>query len=78
MSDPRIQSLASKHARTPGQILLRWAIQKNYIVLPKSVHQERVVENADVFGFVLDRGDMEVLDSCDQGGNVGWDPTVWK
>ena len=42
---PIITKLASKHSRTPGQILLRWATQRGFIVIPKSVKPERMAEN---------------------------------
>jgi hypothetical protein len=71
MSDPTVTKIAAKHKKTPGQVLLRWAIQLDYIVLPKSVHHERVIENADCFDFTLDKGDMDALYKLDDNGNVG-------
>ncbi|KAI9032446.1 aldo/keto reductase [Hyaloraphidium curvatum] len=76
--DPRLQKIAEKHGKTPAQVLLRWAIDHNYIVLPKSVHQDRILSNADVFDFKLDKDDLDEMAKWDSGGNVGWDPTTWN
>lgn len=58
-SAPEITSLATKYGKTPVQILLRFMIQQNIIVIPKSVHEERIRENIDVFDFSIT--DEEVL-----------------
>ena len=64
---PEISELAGKYGKTPAQILLRWEIQSGYIVIPKSVHQERIFENADIFDFELDEADMSQLSSMNTG-----------
>ena len=45
-----IRALAQAHGRTPAQIMLRWALQKEVVTIPKSVHKERILENAAIFG----------------------------
>ncbi|KAH7162473.1 NADP-dependent oxidoreductase domain-containing protein [Dactylonectria estremocensis] len=67
LNDPTLRIIASKHGKTPAQVLVRYALQKNWIPLPKSAQADRIRENADVFGFVLDEGDMTMLDALDEG-----------
>ena len=71
---PEIAELAGKYGKTPAQILLRWEIQSGYIVIPKSVHQERIFENADIFDFELDETDMSQLSSMNTGKHSSHDP----
>ncbi|MBQ0000400.1 MAG: aldo/keto reductase [Clostridiales bacterium] len=58
--------LATKYAKTPAQIGLRWMVQKNISVIPKSVHKDRIAENADIFDFTIEPEDMAILDSLNQ------------
>jgi diketogulonate reductase-like aldo/keto reductase len=58
-----------------AQILLRWALQKGYVILPKSVKRERIHENADI-DFAITDEDMVLLDSFNEDLVTGWDPTV--
>jgi diketogulonate reductase-like aldo/keto reductase len=66
LSDRKIQSLAKSYFRTPAQIMLRWAIQKDIIVIPKSVHRERIIENARIFDFSISDADMAALDALEK------------
>ncbi len=75
MDHPVLRSVAAKHGRTPAQVLVRWALEHGRVVIPKSVHRERIRENADVFGFALDRHDLAALDAVDEGYRTSWDPT---
>lgn len=59
--------LSKKHGKTPSQILIRWAIDKGFLPLPKSDTPKRIEENADVFGWGLDKEDIASLDAQDQG-----------
>ncbi|KAK5134043.1 hypothetical protein LTR08_007048 [Meristemomyces frigidus] len=63
MSDPLLLPLAAKHGKTPAQILLRWGLQQGFVVLPKSVTHARIEQNADIFDFELDEGDMRGLET---------------
>jgi 2,5-diketo-D-gluconate reductase A len=65
--------LAAKYGVTEAQLLLRWAVQHGWPVLPKSSRPERVLENADVFGFALEQLDMAALDEMDRGLALAWD-----
>ena len=59
-------------------MLLRWGIQHGMVVLPKSVNEERIAENAAVFDFELDADAMRMLDALDEGAATGWDPRQQK
>ena len=62
---------------SPAQVMLKWAVQKGFVVLPKSVNPKRIAENADLFGWELSSTAMEELDALGEGFSTGWDPTVW-
>jgi len=72
---PAIKKIASDYSKTPAQIMLRWALQHGIIVIPKSVHAERIKENAGIFDFSIKESDMKLLDSLDEGFRVCSDPT---
>ena len=59
--------MADKYKKSPAQILVRYALQKNWIPMPKSGNPDRIKQNADVFDFALDKGDMKTLDGLDRG-----------
>lgn len=73
---PVIVSLARRRERTPAQILLRWALERGLVVLPKSVHPERIAENAALFDFALSPEDHVALDGLDEGFRTCWDPNA--
>jgi diketogulonate reductase-like aldo/keto reductase len=75
---PVLTEVARHAKRTNAQVLLRWGIQHGMVVLPKSVRQERIEENAKVFDFELDAGAMHKLDALDEGYATGWDPRDQK
>eukprot|EP00762_Andalucia_godoyi_P001265 ANDGO_04955.mRNA.1 Aldose reductase A len=63
LDDQKIAGIAKKHGKSPAQVLIRWAIQRKTVVIPKSVHEERIKDNAKVFDFSLDGQDMAEIDS---------------
>jgi diketogulonate reductase-like aldo/keto reductase len=75
MDEPVIRRIAERHGRTPAQVLVRWALEHGLVVIPKSVQPGRIRENADVFGFSLDAGELAALDALDEGYRTSWDPT---
>jgi diketogulonate reductase-like aldo/keto reductase len=80
MDDPRLVSIAGRCQRSVAQVMIRWTLQHGWISLPKSVRQERIVENADVFDFELASADMLTLDSMDEGYYTvrpDWIPDKW-
>ncbi|KAL3696631.1 hypothetical protein R1sor_010707 [Riccia sorocarpa] len=74
LADPVVCDIASLRKRTPAQILLRWGVQHNVVVLPKSVKKERIQENAAIFDFVLSDEEMDRLDGLDQSHHFCWSP----
>lgn len=65
--NPTVREIAEKHSKTPGQIALRFLIQKGVAVIPKSTSIERLKENFAIFDFVLDEADMAALKGLDLG-----------
>jgi diketogulonate reductase-like aldo/keto reductase len=70
LGDDRVREIAERHGRTPAQVLIRWAVQRELVVLPKSTHRERIEENAQVFDFALSVEDMATLDALDTTGGT--------
>ncbi|MBA4790777.1 MAG: aldo/keto reductase [Rhizobiales bacterium] len=75
LDDPVIGEIAKAHGRSPAQIIIRWNIQSDLIVIPKSATPSRIEENARVFDFELSPAQMAALDGLDRAdGRVGPDP----
>jgi diketogulonate reductase-like aldo/keto reductase len=74
-SHPVISALAAKYGKTPAQIMLRWALQHDVVVIPKSANRQRIGENAGVFDFDITPEDLARLDACDENFRVSWDPS---
>lgn len=75
LGDPRLVAMATRYGRSPAQVLIRWGLQKGFIVLAKSNRPERIRENAAVFDFALSDEDMTTLDGFNENLVTGWDPT---
>jgi diketogulonate reductase-like aldo/keto reductase len=70
LDDPTVTAVAKAVGRTPAQVLLRWCVQRDIPVLPKSTHKERIIENAALFDFALSDADMSTLDDLDATGRT--------
>jgi diketogulonate reductase-like aldo/keto reductase len=70
LSDARVREIAERVGRTPAQVLLRWCVQRDLIVIPKSTHRERIEGNAEIFDFTLSDEDMAALDALDETGGT--------
>ncbi len=68
--NPTILQLAEKYGKTPAQIMLRWNIQREVVVIPKSTHIERMEENFNVFDFTLTSEDMQAISSLDKNESL--------
>lgn len=66
MKHPTIASLAKKYSCTPGQLLVRWSLQHDYVPLPKSVRKERIIENGSITHFEISPDDMKTMDGLDE------------
>jgi diketogulonate reductase-like aldo/keto reductase len=76
LQHPVMLELAAQTGKSPAQVMLRWGIQKGFIVLPKSVTPARIQENAALFDFELDVAAMTRLDALEEGLVTGWDPAT--
>jgi diketogulonate reductase-like aldo/keto reductase len=74
LDDPVLAEIGRVHGKTPAQVLIRWAIQHDFVVLPKSVNPARIQANYNVFDFELTEDHMRRLDDLDEGLVTGWDP----
>lgn len=74
MDNPVLVEMAHKYGKTPAQILIRWPLQHDVIVIPKSSNPKRIEENADVFDFEINAKDMKTLDGLNQDLRTSWNP----
>jgi 2,5-diketo-D-gluconate reductase A len=74
LTDPIIMRIADRHGKTPAQVLIRWHLQNGLIVIPKSVHEDRITQNIDVFDFELSELDLSEIATLDDGTRVGMHP----
>lgn len=74
LGEPVLASIGEKYGKSPAQVILRWHIQLGLIVIPKSVHEERIKQNIDVFDFELSDEDMAQIASLDTETRQGADP----
>lgn len=75
-TDPTLLSLSNDLNKTVAQILIRWAIEHNLVVIPKSVQKEHILENADVYDFSLSNSHLKLLDNMDENLRTCWNPTT--
>src|SRR5713226_8441203 len=66
LSNQTVRRIAAAIGRTPAQVLLRWSLQQDLVVIPKSTHRERIEENVQIFDFTLSDEDMTALDALDR------------
>lgn len=66
-TDEMLQEIAAVYGRTVGQLLLRWNVQRGVVVIPKSVHKERIGENFNIWDFTISGEDMVKISSLDMG-----------
>ncbi len=71
VKDRKVAKIAKRLGRTPAQVLIRWGLQHGVPQIPKSTHQSRIVENAQVFDFELSEDDMRTLDGLDKTNGTG-------
>ena len=73
-NEPVLVEIAKKHNKSVAQVILRWHIQNEVIVIPKSTHESRIIENGHVFDFELDSSDMESINALNENKRFGKDP----
>ncbi len=65
--EPVLKVIAEKHGKSIGQVVLRWNVQRGVVVIPKSTHVERIVENFNIWDFTLSDDEMNVISALDKG-----------
>lgn len=77
LADPTLEKIARKHGKSVAQVIIRWHLKEGLIVIPKSIHRERISGNFDVFDFDLDASDMQTIRDMDAAdGRTGPDPAT--
>ena len=74
---PELVEIGRRHGKSPSQVSIRWILQHGVATIPKSVHAERIAENAEVFDFELTAEEMAAIDSVDRNYRLGPDPDVF-
>lgn len=72
--DPELTRIGQKYDKTAAQAVLRWEIQRGIVTIPKSVHKERIEENADIFDFELAEDDVIAINHMDRDDRTGPHP----
>jgi diketogulonate reductase-like aldo/keto reductase len=71
---PVLKKIAAKYRKSAAQILLRWVLEHDVVVIPKSSNPDRILENAEIFNFKIDDEDMMQLNGLDENYRVSWNP----
>ena len=66
LNHPTLVGLAKKYGKNSAQILIRWSLQHGLVVIPKSIHENRIRENIQVFDFHIEESDMKMLDALNE------------
>ncbi|PLR80773.1 aldo/keto reductase [Bacillus canaveralius] len=69
-----LKEIGAKYDKSPAQVILRWDLQREIVTIPKSINENRIIENANIFDFELSRDDMEKINSLNENRRVGADP----
>jgi len=78
LSDPTINQLAEKYNKTAAQIILRWNYQQDVVTIPKSTHQQRIIENTKITDFELSNEDVQKIQKMDKQKRTLWyDDFYW-
>ncbi|KAB7666062.1 aldo/keto reductase [Bacillus sp. B1-b2] len=74
LDNPLLRELAHKYQKSVAQVIIRWDLQNGIVTIPKSVKEQRIIENGNVFDFCLTKEEMKRIDSLNQDLRVGPDP----
>lgn len=77
VNHPAINAIAARYDKSGAQILIRWSLQCGNIVLPKSVHRDRIIQNLQIYDFEISASDMELLDGLNQDFHTGSNPDTF-
>lgn len=76
LDEPVLAGIAEKFGKTPAQVVIRWHLDRDLVVFPKSVSLDRIRENGDVFDFTLDDDDRAAIAGLDTGERTGRNPDL--
>ncbi|MBA5790947.1 aldo/keto reductase, partial [Escherichia coli] len=71
---PEIKAIADAHGKSVAQVILRWDLQIGVVTIPKSVYQERIIQNADIFDFELSEEEVAKIRGLNKDERTGPDP----
>lgn len=74
LDDPTIMEIANYHEKNAAQVILRWDLQKGVVTIPKSIKEQRIISNADIFDFELTEEEMKKISSLNKNERTGPDP----
>lgn len=78
LDDAAIRRIAEKHGKTTAQVIIRWHLESQHVVIPKSVTPERIRNNFEVFDFTLDPDDMQAIAALNRDERLGPDPETFN
>lgn len=76
LENTELKRIADNHGKSPAQVVIRWHLQNELIVIPKSVHDERIKQNFNIFDFELSEDEVSTISSIESGGRQGPDPST--
>lgn len=71
---PVLNDIAANHSKSVAQVILRWDLQRGIVTIPKSIKEQRIIDNANVFDFTLTNEEMARIDALNENRRVGPDP----
>lgn len=74
LNHPILIEIGKKYFKTPAQVIIRWHLERGEVVIPKSTHENRILENSNVFNFSLTDEEIHQIDSLETGTRYGSDP----
>lgn len=75
LNHPTLRQIGKSHGKTSAQVMLRWGLEHKLVTIPKSIHEERIRENAQIFDFHLTTNELNSLNSLNENFRNSWDPT---
>jgi 2,5-diketo-D-gluconate reductase A len=74
VAEAGVEAIADANGKTLAQVILRWHLQRGFVVIPKSVRRERMAENLDILDFELTDAEVDIISALDRGGRLGSHP----
>ncbi|WP_373471926.1 aldo/keto reductase [Carnobacterium alterfunditum] len=74
LNHPILTEIGKKYFKTPAQVIIRWHLDRGEVVIPKSTHENRILENSNVFDFSLTKEEIQQIDTLETGTRYGSDP----